>query len=238
MLRSTVSLDFDSDYILSDVTREFDTPLVVTRETIHSDNTLTFIAEVSASVDGIVDRLEQSEAVLQVGKISDSTVLIRKQSCGAIPIIREYNGMLYGINSAYGTTRVFEILTFDREDVRRIVEEFDEFGTARLERIAPVPDRPANLSERQYEVVTTAIEEGYYDWPRKAEAKEIAERLGITHPTFLEHLRKAEQKLIRSSLPRPNEDLFDEFEPGSDDSAQRGPMFENLAAMIDPRLHS
>lgn len=201
MLRSTVHLDFDSDYILSDLTREYETPLVATRETVHGDDTLTFIAEVMRARDEIASRLEESDAVLQVGKIGESMILVRKRSCGATPIIREHNGILHGIDCAYGTERVFDIMTFNREDVRKIVDNLDEIGTAKLERIVQVPDRPAGISKRQQEVVKAAVEAGYYDWPREADAEEIADQLGITHPTFLEHLRKAEKKLITSALP-------------------------------------
>lgn len=56
------------------------------------------------------------------------------------------------------------------------------------------------LSERQSEVIDAALEAGYYEWPRERDAQTIAEDLGITHPTFLEHLRKAERTLLTDAL--------------------------------------
>lgn len=52
------------------------------------------------------------------------------------------------------------------------------------------------LSDRQLEALLTAKREGYYSWPREVNAQEVAEEFGVTGPTFLEHLRKAECKMV------------------------------------------
>lgn len=56
------------------------------------------------------------------------------------------------------------------------------------------------LSERQRDIFELAREQGYYNWPREVNATELAEELDISKATFLEHLRKAEAKLL-TSLP-------------------------------------
>ncbi len=209
MLRTTIRLDLDSDYVLNDVTLEFDRPLVVTREEVHQDGTLTFVAEVPEKRDEMAERLAESDAVDRVGTIGESTLLVRKRSCGAIPLIRRHNGMLCGLDRALGTERVFDVLTFSREDVRRIVDGLETLGTPHVERLSSVPERPAGLSKRQLESIETAIDAGYYDWPREADAETVAAELGIAHSTFLEHLRKAEKKLLTNALGSPTADPFD-----------------------------
>ncbi|RYJ08663.1 GAF domain-containing protein [Halogeometricum borinquense] len=52
------------------------------------------------------------------------------------------------------------------------------------------------LTDRQYEVLRCAFDNGYYDWPRNKSAKDVAEMLDISQPTFSQHLRAAEQKLL------------------------------------------
>ncbi|MUV86756.1 DNA-binding protein [Natronomonas sp. CBA1123] len=52
------------------------------------------------------------------------------------------------------------------------------------------------LTDRQLEVFETAIEEGYYDVPRKATHKDIADNLGCAPSTVDEHLRKAESRVV------------------------------------------
>ncbi|XVH33509.1 helix-turn-helix domain-containing protein (plasmid) [Haloferacaceae archaeon DSL9] len=203
MIQSTVRLDLESDYVLNDITSEFEQPIAVTQEEVHDDGTLTFIAEIPTARDEIAARLRESTAVERVGTIGESTLLVRKRSCGAIPIIRRNNGMLCGIDRAFGTERVFDVLAFSQADIRTIVDELGTLGSARIEKITRVPDRPAGLSKRQLEVVRAALANGYYDWPRESDAQAIASELEITHPTFLEHLRKAEKKLLTRTLASP-----------------------------------
>lgn len=60
------------------------------------------------------------------------------------------------------------------------------------------------LTERQREVLAVAHEMGYYEWPRDVSGEELADELGISAPTFHEHLRTAEQELITILLEKPS----------------------------------
>ncbi|WP_255149037.1 helix-turn-helix domain-containing protein [Halorarius halobius] len=53
-----------------------------------------------------------------------------------------------------------------------------------------------DLSERQREVFELAQSHGYYTWPRETSAGDLATELDISKATLLEHLRKAEAKLL------------------------------------------
>ncbi|MBC9986984.1 hypothetical protein E4P24_11505 [Haloferax sp. AS1] len=52
------------------------------------------------------------------------------------------------------------------------------------------------LSERQREVYELARRRDYYTWPREVSAASLAAELDISKATLLEHLRKAESKLL------------------------------------------
>lgn len=52
------------------------------------------------------------------------------------------------------------------------------------------------LTERQREVLELARRQGYYAWPRGTSATKLAVELDVTKATVLEHLRKAEAKLL------------------------------------------
>lgn len=56
--------------------------------------------------------------------------------------------------------------------------------------------RTDDLSERQREVFELARDSGYYEWPRGVSADDLAEEIGVSRATLLEHLRKAEAKLL------------------------------------------
>ncbi|ELZ01988.1 helix-turn-helix domain-containing protein [Natrialba asiatica] len=52
------------------------------------------------------------------------------------------------------------------------------------------------LTERQQELLDLAIDEGYYEMPRRATLRDLADREGISAGTVGEHLRKIETKVI------------------------------------------
>ena len=52
------------------------------------------------------------------------------------------------------------------------------------------------LTDRQLEVLETAYRNGYFEWPRTRTGEEVATLLGITQPTFTNHLRVGERKLF------------------------------------------
>ena len=52
------------------------------------------------------------------------------------------------------------------------------------------------LTEKQREVLIAAYKLGYYDIPRRITSEELAKKLGLVDSTVVEHLRKAEHRLI------------------------------------------
>ena len=57
-----------------------------------------------------------------------------------------------------------------------------------------------NLSRRQREVLLAAKAEGYYDYPRRVRSEDLARKMGIKKSTLIEHLRRAENRLIQEVL--------------------------------------
>lgn len=51
------------------------------------------------------------------------------------------------------------------------------------------------LTDRQLEVLRTAYVSGYFEWPRESTAEECSAMLGITQPTFSQHMRSAQRAI-------------------------------------------
>lgn len=63
-----------------------------------------------------------------------------------------------------------------------------------------VPVDRGRLTDRQREVVATAYRMGYFDYPRRSNASEVAASLDIAPSTFTEHLTAAQSKLLDAVL--------------------------------------
>lgn len=101
----------------------------------------------------------------------------------------------------------------DATDVIRTVEDrHDGELVARRERDRSAPEFTARefrarlaerLTDRQLETLRTAFASGYFAWPRERTAAECAAVLDITQPTFNQHLRAGQAKLIEALLDEP-----------------------------------
>jgi len=95
-------------------------------------------------------------------------------------------------------------------DVRKVVEQFrSQHPKSTLAACrnsdGPVPVRTErgihaamadDLTAKQYEVLQTAYLSGYFSWPRRTTAEECAAALDITQPTFSQHIRIAQGKVL------------------------------------------
>lgn len=139
---------------------------------------------------------------------------------------RFYLLMTFDVEAVPVVDRVFETLTrggvvillpvvySDGRVHARLVGEDAVVGPA-VEHLPPAVDVEVNevgrrgfepgsvaaaLSDRQREVVATALEMGYYERPRATTHEAIAERLGCAPSTVTEHLQRAEAKLVRGVM--------------------------------------
>lgn len=107
-----------------------------------------------------------------------------------------------GINSLNGW-EVWEIGAFDRKELEEIIkyaEEQYEGEVLYLKEIKVpkifIPEIMPGLTDKQEEAFKLASESGYYEFPRKTNLHKLARLFKTSRPTFEEHLRKAEIKIL------------------------------------------
>ena len=198
MLRAKLYFDLEKQCILSEVTEPIDGSFAVSQEEVHDDHMITFLIDTGKFSSSIAAKLEASEQVTEVERIDDGRLLVTKRSCGALPIIRRNHGKLRGMDQVSGSQRVFDILVFRRDDLKRIVEELNDIGTVSLGQLSPYDERGGTLSARQAEVVELALDHGYFEWPRETDAETLADSLGVASTTLLQHLRKGHGRVLEA----------------------------------------
>ncbi|WP_436909119.1 PAS domain S-box protein [Halosimplex marinum] len=138
----------------------------------------------------------------------ESSTLVESRADGWFGApLAEYGGVLREASAdPDGATVVVEVPR--QADVRSFVERLAEIAPSldlaarrqhrRRDRTpAELADRAREeLTDRQFEVLRTALSAGYFEWPRENDGGEVADRLDITQPTFNKHLRIAEREVF------------------------------------------
>ncbi|WP_158057785.1 bacterio-opsin activator domain-containing protein [Halorussus halophilus] len=130
------------------------------------------------------------------------------ENCPAVSLA-ELGALPHDVHSVTGDGRITAVLPA-RYDAKPVVEAFlEEYPDAEfVAKRNGTPFRPPfgngkfqyvvqnRLTERQREVLRTAYDAGYYDWPRECSGKELANELDISSATLSQHLHNAERKLL------------------------------------------
>jgi predicted DNA binding protein len=123
--------------------------------------------------------------------------------------VEEGGSPVSAVRASRGTLRLSFHAT-DVETVRSTVSALnDAYGSVRIDRLARTDGEGGDdlvtvdrgqLTDRQQEVLETAMEMGYFQRPRDANATQVADELDISPSTFAEHLASAQSKVLDSLL--------------------------------------
>lgn len=134
-------------------------------------------------------------------------ILLRNRCFPTVPATVE-NGMEH-----------WSVFACDHESVSKTHEQLQEIGSVEVDALrTPDLDRLLtgltevkqaiqDLSPRQQEVLSRAIDEGYYDAPRACSIEDLASKDTANTSTVGEHLRRSEAKILQAVGPllsRPN----------------------------------
>jgi hypothetical protein len=192
----------------------------------HEDGTtttaFTLYADEIAVIDNAVDALTDTQAVYAVAdmvhdyrdgvpKLGNATQEFLVDHDGTSGIYDEFTKrgfLLAEPVDIRSNTEVWTLLTHHRRDrIFSLLEEIETENDASIS-VTSITETPEvwqntplpvdRLSSRQREVFRLAQTRGYYDHPRRTNADELADELGVSSSTVHEHLRKAEAKLLNN----------------------------------------
>lgn len=82
-----------------------------------------------------------------------------------------------------------QAITVISDEVEVQLEETGEYRPG-------VRDTASMLTDRQHQILRIAVEEGYYETPRRATYRDIATEVGLSHATVAEHIQKIEATIV------------------------------------------
>ncbi|HTX44119.1 MAG TPA: helix-turn-helix domain-containing protein [Methanocella sp.] len=92
----------------------------------------------------------------------------------------------------------WHIVAPTRRELQEVVASLELCADIAYMRNAREADPEVGLTERQVKTLKKAVEMGYFDTPRRASARDVAKKLGVSPSTAVEHLRKAEKKVLEN----------------------------------------
>jgi len=155
-------------------------------------------------VDGVLDAMRNHSALTDITVMARSDrevtvqfetttpLLVRAAKRAGVPI-----RMPVEIEAGEATLSV--IGAHDR--LPELGARFEELGLSyRIDRMSRVEPTDRTLTDRQTEMVLTAVEHGYYDTPRRCTLTELAAEIGLAKSTVSETLHRAEEAVVKSLL--------------------------------------
>jgi predicted DNA binding protein len=122
----------------------------------------------------------------------------------ATDIFKDLN-LIYTAPSLISEDRVIVSFISSQKDMMRFVEVVK----AKVGKVVNISFKQSTyekkdilsiLTEKQREIIAAAYRYGYYDIPKRITSEQLSEKVKISKPTLLEHLRKAENRIFKEIL--------------------------------------
>jgi len=206
----------DGEGFFSRVSRDEDCTFTLEGVTVTTDGSFVhFVTVAGVDPDRLAERADAEPDVERARLVNehDDGHLFEFVYTGPsmLPTLIDYGGTLRESTfTAEGGRNVVELPM--NADVRAVIESItDRIPGAEVvaQRERKRPDRTVqefraaledDLTDRQRSALETAFYAGFFEWPRESTGEEVAESLGVAAPTFHQHLRVGERKLLAALL--------------------------------------
>lgn len=208
-IRATVRFTDIESCPIARVSRDAASPITQVSTSVTSDDGRASVTEFIADLDD-APADPAVERVFSYGPADLYRTTHDREAACPCECLGEFGCPVHRYEAADGDlTLVFHAESFEQlQDVMAALRE--RFPSADVQRLLQpplegVPEERVfvnrgTLTDRQREVLEAAYEMGYFERPKRANATEIAETLGISQSTFTEHLVAAQRKILDDVL--------------------------------------
>ena len=165
-----------------------------------------------------IDMTKAVEIVDEIHNGANTHVITRMCACGGPGTVQNYlrdPSLLLIPPIAYENGwEHLRLIAFRHENVKKLLAKLGEDGfEIEIIRKKPFDGYIASsltlttdalfsgLTDKQVHALLTAFAQGYFRYPRGSDLKTIASKENVSRTTFLEHLKKAENKIITALIP-------------------------------------
>ncbi len=150
---------------------------------------------------------------------SNLQVVLQHCACDKIPpptlpVIERRNCLEIQPAIYTGGWEWYRVIAFSERDIAHLFRDLDDYCEVEVVSRRSVSEESirdtfllsvatlfGELTEKQADALVRALDNGYYQLPRRLTAGEIAGRLGLPRTSFVDHLRKGENKVLRALGP-------------------------------------
>ncbi|AUX07825.1 bacterio-opsin activator HTH domain-containing protein [Halalkaliarchaeum desulfuricum] len=192
-------------------------PDLTIREWYLSDCQVLELSSASAPTEDLLGDIGHLGTVLHQS-VDDSGLHVVMQSClcsledSIIELFEKHNCLYQPPTVHRHGWEHYTVIAFEEEAIRTVYEELEAdreievLSKTGLEEtqiphtmLAPVDQLFESITDRQLEALRLALDNGYYEQPRQTSITDLAAQTTVARSTYEEHLRKAENKLIKNA---------------------------------------
>ena len=131
-----------------------------------------------------------------------------------LPVIERRNCLEIQPALYTGGWEYYRVVAFSERDLRNLFKDLDKDCNVEIMSKTAISEESVRetfpvstasllgkLTSRQLQALIVALDNGYYNIPRTATAGEIAQRLRVPRTSFVDHLRKGENKVLQAVGP-------------------------------------
>ncbi|MDY6966088.1 MAG: helix-turn-helix domain-containing protein [Halobacteriota archaeon] len=122
-----------------------------------------------------------------------------------MPLLKKFSlDLIWTTPMVFTENRLVYSAVGDQDNLNKFLEATKLMGKIRnvtyQKAIYEPKDLLSCLTDKQKEIVTEAKKSGYYEYPKKTNGNQLSKKLGISKAATIEHLRKAEGRIMANIL--------------------------------------